>query len=139
MSKDYKRFILSASILLIATIIVSQIIFFTFFETFLFPARIISIVFVWIATCASCLWLITTVLDNPKAFNRVFMLQTSLKLLLYIVFIVIYLKIFKENYVPFTIHFFVVYLIFAIFEVSLILKFVKENSGRKSGKVNELK
>ena len=78
-----------------------------------------------------------TVTDKPKAFNRVFMLQTALKLFMYLVFIVIYLNLFKEHGVPFTIHFFVVYLFFAIFEVSMILKFVKEKSGQKSGSVEK--
>ena len=137
MTEDLKRFFLYAAILFIVAISVSQIFFLSIFETFCFPARIISIVFVWVATCASHFWVMKTVTDKPKAFNRVFMLQTALKLFMYLVFIVIYLNLFKEHGVPFTIHFFVVYLFFAIFEVSMILKFVKEKSGQKSGSVEK--
>ena len=137
MTKDLKRFFLSAAILLIVAISVSQIFFFTIFETFYFPARIISIVFVWLATCASHLWVMKTVTDKPKAFNRVFMLQTTLKLFLYLVFVAIYLYFFRENGVPFTLHFFVVYLFFAIFEVSMILKFVNKKPGQMSGSVEK--
>ena len=137
MTKDLKRFFLLASIILIVAISVSQIFFLTIFETFSFPARIISIVFVWTATCASHFWVMKTLTGKPKAFNRVFMLQTTLKLFMYLVFIAIYLILLREHGMPFTLHFFVVYLFFAIFEVSMILKFVNEKSGQMSGSVEK--
>ena len=129
MTKDQKRFFLSATILLAIVISVSQLIFFTFFETKNFPLRIISIVFVWIATCLTHIWLMYTVKDKPKAFIRVFMLQATMKFLLYMVFIACYLLLFRQHSVPFTAHFFVVYIVFAIFEVALILNFVSKNTG----------
>ena len=137
MSKNIKQFLFSATIILIVTVFISQLFFLTIFETFSFPARILSIVFVWTATCASHYWVMKTVTEKPKAFNMVFLLQLTLKLLLYLAFIVIYLIFFREHGIPFTLHFFVVYLIFAIFEVSMILKFVKEKSGQKSGSIEK--
>jgi len=138
MTKDQKRFFLFATIILILAIAVSQIFFSTFFVTFCFPGRIISIIFVWLATCASHYWVMKTVTDKPKAFNWVFMLQTTIKLLLYVAFIAGYLLLYREHSVSFTMHFFVVYLFFAIFDVSLILKFVRENTGQVPGNIKKI-
>jgi len=125
MKTEQKRFLWIASIMLAITITISQILFSTIFVTYFFPARIISIVFVWLVTCVSYYWVMKTVTDKPKAFMRVFMLQTTVKLLLYMACIVVYLILFRQDGVPFTLHFLVVYLIFAIFEVLSILKFVR--------------
>ena len=135
MTPEQKRFFLTATILLGITVAISQIFFLTIFATYFFPARIISIVLVWLATCAFHYWVMKTVTDKPKAFARVFMLQTVIKLMLYVMFIAGYLLAYKQYGVQFIVHFLVVYLIFSIFEVSSIFKFVKENSGHAPGNV----
>jgi len=137
MTKDFKRFFVSAAILLVAVVVVSEAFFLYAFETFDFPLRIISILFVCVATCATHIWVMRTVVENPKSFNMVFLLQTALKLLLYLVFVAVYLYIFTEHGIPFTLHFFVVYLFFGIFEVSMILKFIKEKSVKTSDNVEK--
>ena len=137
MTKTQKRFILNAAILLAIVLGISQALFLTFFATFSFPLRIISILLVWIATCLSHMWVMKTVTDRPKAFARVFMAQTSLKFLLYMAFIVGYLFFFRQHGVPFTVHFFVVYIIFAIFDVALTLRFVSKNAGQETGSIKK--
>ena len=137
MTKDLKRFFIYTAILFIAVVSASQIFFITIFETFDFPLRITSILFVCFATCASHYWVMKTVMEKPKAFNMVFLLQTALKLLLYLVFIAIYLKVNSKHGIPFTLHFFVVYLFFGIFEVSMILKFIKEKSGQNARNIEK--
>jgi len=137
MTTNQKRFFLSAVILLIFVVALSQILFSTIFVTKNFPARTISIVLVWMVTCLFHYWMMKIVTDKPKSFNRIFMLQTTLKLLLYSACIAGYLFFFREYGVPFTMHFFVVYLIFAIFDVSLILKFVRENTGQVPGSIKK--
>jgi len=137
MTNEQKRFFLSATILLANVLIVSQVFFSTIFETKDFPLRIISIVFVWLVTCASHYWIMKTVTDNPKAFVRVFVLQTTIRLFLYMACIMIYLVLYRQHGVPFTVHFLVIYLVFAIFEVASILKFVKNNSGQTPGNVKK--
>ena len=138
MTQDQKRFFLSAIILLAIVLSISQILFFTIFVTKNFPLRIISIVLVWIATCSSHYWVMKTVTEKPKAFIRVFMLQTTVKLFLYMVFIVGCLIFFRQHGIPFTVHFFVVYLIFTIFDVALILKFVRKNTGQVPGSIKKI-
>ena len=138
MTKDQKRFLLSATILLAIVIAVSQTIFFTVFVTNNFPLRIISIVFVWMVTCLSHFWVMKSVSGKPGRFNRIFMLQTTLKLLLYSVYIAVFLFFYGQHGVPFTVHFFVVYIVFTIFDVAMILKFVRKNSGQTLGNIKNI-
>jgi len=137
MTKAQKQFFLYAAILLAIALGVSQLLFSAFFVTFSFPARIISIVLVWGATCLSHWWVMKTVTDRPKAFARVFMAQTALKFLLYMAFIAGYLFFFRQHGVPFIVHFFVVYLIFAVFDVALTLRFVSKNAGQEAGSIKK--
>jgi hypothetical protein len=65
------------------------------------------------------------------------MLQITAKLLLYMTYIMIYLIIYRQHGIPFTVHFLVTYLVFAIFEVASILKFVKNNTGQTPGNVKK--
>ena len=141
MTKHQKRFVISAVIMLIVTLLTSQICFSTIFSDFSSVAgiSIVSVVFVWVVTSSFHYWLMKTVTDKPKAFNRVFMLQATVKLLLFIAYVTICLFTIKSQHVAFVIHFFVIYLFFAIFEVSLIMKFVRENSREQSGNVDKYK
>ena len=126
MTTIQKQFIISATIALVALIVASQIIFSTILAAYSFPFRIASIVLVWLTTCISIYWIMITVANNRRAFSRVFMMQTIFKLFLYIACIIFYLKKFSLYSVPFTINFLFIYLIFSIFEASLILKFIKK-------------
>jgi hypothetical protein len=92
---------------------------------------------VWLTTCASHFWVMKTVTEKPKAFVRVFMLQTTIKLLLYMTFILVYLLHYRQYGVSFTVHFLFVYLVFAFFEVLLILKFVRKNTGQVPGSIKK--
>jgi len=139
MTNEQNRFLLIAALMLAIVIIVSQIFFSTIFETKDFPFRIISICIVWLATCASHFWVMRTVTTKPKAFVRVFMLQTTIKLLLYMVCIMSYLLIYRQYCIPFTVHFLIAYFVFTFFEVSSILKFVRNNPGQTPGNVKKSK
>ncbi len=55
-------------------------------------------------------------------FSTSFMGITSLKLFLYLIFIIVYLLIDKTNALVFVLTFFIVYLLFTIFETSSLLK-----------------
>jgi len=122
MTNNHRHFFLFATVILAIVIAVSQLLFLKIFETKDFPLRIISICIVWLTTCVSHYWVTKTVTDRPKAFVRVFMLQTTIKLLLYMVFIMVYLLNFRQNGIPFTVHFLVAYIVFTFFEVISLLK-----------------
>jgi hypothetical protein len=137
MTNEQKRFIFLATAILTILIAVSQLFFLTIFETKNFPLRIISICVVWLATCVSYFWIAKIVTEKPKAFVRVFMLQTTVKLFLYMACIVAYLFLYREHGIPFTVHFLVSYIVFAFFEVVLIVKFIKNHPGQTPGSVKK--
>jgi hypothetical protein len=139
MTNEQKRFLLFAAVILAIAIAVSQLIFSTIFETKDFPLRIISICIVWLVTCITHNWVMKTVTEKPKAFVRVFMLQTTIKLFLYMACIIAYLLLYKQHGIPFAVLFLINYLVFAIFEVLSILKFVKKNPGQTPGNVKKSK
>lgn len=134
-TKGQKNLFTNTLIIMLLACAVSQVLFSFFFETYNFPGRIISICFIWVVTCASCYWLTKTVTGKPKAFSRVFMLQTAIKLLLYMACVLAYLTLYRQYAIPFTVQFLCVYLIFAIFEAVSVLKFVNANPGQMPGSI----
>jgi membrane protein YdbS with pleckstrin-like domain len=90
-----------------------------------------SIVYVWLVTCSFHYLLMKTITDKPKAFNRVFMLQTTVKLMLFVIYVAVCLfNMDAGQHIAFVVHFFAVYLFFAVFDISLIMKFVRDNPGQ---------
>ena len=61
-------------------------------------------------------------------FSTFFMGSVTLKLFMYIIFLVVYVLFDKENAVPFLITFFVLYLVFTIFETISLLIDLKEKN-----------
>ena len=105
MKNKLKHFYLYAIILLFALIFVSEILFFTIFETFCFPFRRSVIFLVWLVTCSFHYLVMKTVMGNPQAFNRMFVLQTILKFALYVACIAAFLNFFGQHALPFILHF----------------------------------
>lgn len=62
---------------------------------------------------------------NPRKFVGYFMLATSLKLMIYLVVIVVYVFSVKEGILSFILSFFALYIIYTVFEVVMILNQTK--------------
>ena len=60
-------------------------------------------------------------------FANYFMLTSTLKLIAYIFFIVIYLLLKKENAVPFIVYFFLLYIGYTAFEILIVLPEIKKS------------
>jgi hypothetical protein len=69
--------------------------------------------------------LLQTLERNFAKFVNRFMAMTGLKLLLFLVSIVVYLLIFPGDAVPFLISFFILYIVYTIYEVIAILGITK--------------
>jgi uncharacterized membrane protein YqjE len=65
---------------------------------------------------------------RAMVFVNIFMMFTGIKLLSYLVFITIVALITTKNLIPFVASFFVVYLVFTIFETNSILKYSKKDN-----------
>jgi len=126
MRKKYQHFILWLTLL---SFVLALLVF--LLDRFL-PSGILSpalpyllILFYVITAVVHYVLLKITVL-NPRKFVGYFMLATFLKLLNYLIVIVVYVFIVKEGILSFVLSFFVLYIIYTVFEVVTILAQTKE-------------
>jgi hypothetical protein len=63
---------------------------------------------------------------NPRKFVSYFMLATFFKLMNYLIVIVVFTFYVKEGILPFIISFFILYIIYTVFEVAIILAQTKK-------------
>ena len=71
-------------------------------------------------------WVLRASEFNPRRFTTAFMTSVTVKLMGYLIFILIYLLVDRSQAVHFLITFFTLYILFTVFEVSLVLKFLKK-------------
>jgi hypothetical protein len=132
---EFNRFLYRSLVLAFLIGSISQALFSTLYDGRDYPGRILSIGFIWVITCVFHYFLIKAVYQQPKSFNRVFMMQTTARLLLYLTCILVYILLFKEYAMQFALVFLASYFIFAVFEVLSVLKFVKNNNAGMTGKI----
>ena len=99
--------------------------------TYLLPVRLISpswpfiIAFFYTVTKLIHYFLIKKAAGNHAKFINAFMLSTTVKLLLFLAIILIYVLLFREDAIGFILNFFVFYLIYTVFEIISILGVLK--------------
>jgi F0F1-type ATP synthase assembly protein I len=97
---------------------------------FVSPVLPFILVFHTAATLISFLFIHKKVQESPQKFVNVYMANTTIKLLLYLVILMVYSLNFLHDAVNFIISFFVMYLIFTVFEVVHLVKMNKGVSSR---------
>lgn len=117
--------------LLILTGITALIAFIAAFylpKNFTTPALPFLFIFFVIVTSLVHLLLTKASEKNFQSFAKNFMIATLGKLILYVIVIIIYIIINRSDAIAFTINFFVLYLIYSVFEViSILFKTQKKN------------
>lgn len=66
--------------------------------------------------------------DNPKKFVFTFLMMTTVKILLYLAVILIYVMINRDDAIGFIIAFFANYFLYTAFELSAVMKLMKKAS-----------
>ncbi|MFC2086288.1 hypothetical protein ACFLQ9_01065 [Bacteroidota bacterium] len=118
--------------ILVLTFIVS---FLTFmFYSFLFEEyylNIIPYVILLFTTVVVLFHIIVTRISkkNISKFTSFFMLSSTLKLFIYIIFIVVYLVFNRQHAMAFIVYFLILYIVYTAFEVIVILPEIKKTSG----------
>jgi len=116
--------------LLIFTAVLSLIVYglFTVLEQFYLP--IVPYLIAFFASISALVHFILLKASNYRItkFSTFFMGSVTLKLFMYIIFLVVYVLFDRENAVPFLITFFVFYLAFTIFETISLLIDLKEKN-----------
>jgi hypothetical protein len=126
MRKKYLQFILRLTIL---SLVLGAV---AFILSRLLPGRMISpalpylfLLFYVIGALVHFVLLRITAL-NPRKFVSYFMLATFFKLMNYLIVILVYVLYVKEGILPFILSFFILYIIYTVFEVVTILAQTKE-------------
>ncbi len=125
MNKKYKQFILR---LIILSLVIGLVAF--LLESFL-PGGIITSAYLWLillffVVTALVHYVLLKITElNPRKFVGYFMLATSLKLLVYLIAVFVYVFLVKTGILQFILAFFIFYIIYTAFEVATILSQTK--------------
>ena len=127
MYKFFKEFIIQETILAAAITLIGYLLFTTILESYYRHIIPFLLVVVYLMTAAVHGFLLLTHKQEPEKFIRRFLLASGLKIVLYILFLVIYLLLFPENAAIFLLSFLFIYFFFTLFEVVSIHRTVKKN------------
>jgi hypothetical protein len=125
MNKIIYQFIFKFLIFSIFLSALAAILFLTVMKKWYFPAFPIQLLLIAIVTGISHIWLLKFSEQNMRKFTTVFMALVSIKLLIYMSYLLVNLWIDRSNVIVFLLTFFLLYVCFTIFEVKQILFFLK--------------
>jgi len=123
-----RRYFLKKALLLCLVVIGSALLLYDsvlkdyYLKVFWLQLAVVSVV-----TVISHLRLMTAVQQNARKFSTTFLSVMSVKLFIYLIFILVCLLIDRTNAVNFVLTFLILYVIFTIFEVTEISNFLKKN------------
>jgi len=127
-STEKSNFLKNVLVFCLALTIVSTLLFTTILKGYylkLFPVQFAVIALV---TILSHIRLMNAIRLNVRRFNTTFLALMSIKLLLYLIFILICLLIDRSEAINFVVTFLVLYVCFTIFEVNKISKFLRKST-----------
>ncbi len=126
MSSVSGKFIIKICLFTIVIFAVTAALFATILKDFYLSVYPYQILLIAIVTTIGHLWIIHASEQNTMKFTTAFMGSVTLKLMVYLFFMLIYLWIDRSQVVPFVLTFMILYLIFTVFEVSEVLRFIKK-------------
>jgi hypothetical protein len=126
MNKITYQFIIKLLIFSLLLSAIAAILFLTVMKKWYFPAFPIQLLLIAIVTGISHIWLLKYSEQNMRKFTTVFMALVSIRLLIYLSYLLVNLWIDRSNVIVFLLTFFLLYVCFTIFEVKHILFFLKK-------------
>jgi CDP-diglyceride synthetase len=126
MNKKFQQFVFRLMIISLITAVLYFVLQLAFTSKIISPAIPWLILMFVVITAMVHYILLNITAMNPRKFVGYFMLSTFLKLFVYLVVMVVYVFTKKEGALPFVLAFFILYIIYTIFEVVSILAQTKE-------------
>ncbi len=126
MSDLSRKFILKISVFSLLIFIMASVLFSTILKAYHLDALPYLILLVASVTTLGHLWVIRASGQNTMKFTTAFMASVTLKLMVYLFFMLIYLLIDRSQVVPFVLTFITLYILFTIFEVVQVLAAIKK-------------
>jgi hypothetical protein len=115
-------------IVTVAAGILAFLLFFILPHTWFSPALPFMFIFYFSCSMISYMILGKSLRSKFSRFVSVFMLVTAIKLLLYIAVMLLYVFINRKDAVPFLLNFFILYLVYTVFEVTQIVTLTKPSA-----------
>ena len=126
MSAVTTKFIAKIGLLTLIIYIVATILFSTILKQVYFEVFPVQLLLIAIVTSVGHLWILKAAEQNTVRFTTAFMGSATLKLMIYLFFILIYLWIDRSHVVPFVLTFIILYIMYTIFEVVEVLRVIKK-------------
>ena len=136
MSPEVSRYAKRLLLLTFAAGIVSLALFFILPHAWISPSLPFLFVFYYACSLISYIILDRSIRKKINRFVSVFMLATAVKLLLYVSVMIIYAFINRKDAIPFLLNFFVLYLVYTVFEVIQIISLTKTSTFVDEKRIN---
>lgn len=128
MTTAYRQLIVKILIFTTLVFIISFVLFSTVLKIWYFPAYPYQILLIALVTTIGHLWILKAAGQNTRRFTTAYMASVTLKLMVYLTFMLVYLLIDHSQVIPFAITFITFYISFTIFEVVQVLNYIKKHS-----------
>ena len=125
-AKEIKVFIIKILTFSVILISISAILYLTFLKRFYVSSFPLQLLIIGSLTAYGHIRLIRACELNMRRFATVFMLSVTLKLIVYLSFLLICLLINHSNAITFVLTFFILYICYTVFEVMEALKLLKK-------------
>jgi len=125
MTSDSRQFLVKITILSIFVFAIAMASFSTFLKPWHFAAYPIQILVIALVTTIGHLWIVKAAGQNTRRFTTAFMASVTLKLMVYLTFLLVWLLLDHSQVIPFVFTFISFYIIFTIFEVLQVLNIIK--------------
>jgi len=120
-----KKFIVLGFFITLLLAVIGYFLFTVVFNPYYQVILPFVLLFVFLFTTVIHAILLKTTRKKPKKLINRFLMLTGLKMMIYLLIMIIYLVISKQDSAPFLITFLIVYLVFSFFETLSILSYLK--------------
>jgi len=127
MNNHLKKFIIRGIIISLILFIAGFFLFITILKEYFSFSFPVLLVLIFLITVLFHRYLISSAGETNRKFPSKFLGATGIKMGLYMILIIIYVVLDRENAAPFLLVFMIIYIIFTVFEVVSVLNYLKAN------------
>ena len=128
MSGASRKFILKISLFTLIVFVIVSILFSTVLKNWFVPSYPYQLLLIALVTSIGHLLIINASEQNSRKFSTAFLASVTLKLMIYLTFLLVFLLIDHSQVIPFVLTFIIFYVLFTVFEVIEVLNFIKKQS-----------
>jgi hypothetical protein len=123
-----RHFLVKILIFTIVIFAIASTLFSTVLKPWYFAAYPYQILLIASITTIGHLWIIKASDQNTRKFTTAYIASVTLKLLVYLTFLLVCLLIDNSKVIPFVFTFIIFYISYTIFEIIQVLSFIKKHS-----------